>query len=115
MLFNVNESELLLIKILLIMMILDYISGILSAIYNKKLNSKVGFKGITQKFSYLVIVVLSLLIDKVINDNGTISSLILYFLIGNDGISILENIGKTGVKLPKKLKEVFEQLKKEED
>ena len=40
--------------------------------------------------------------------------IILYFLIGNDGISILENIGGTGIKLPKKLKEVFEQLKKDE-
>lgn len=114
MIFNVSESETLLIKILLIMMILDYLSGIANAIYNKKVNSKVGYKGIVQKFTYIIIITLSLLIDTLINDNGAISSLILYFLIGNDGISILENIGGTGVKLPKKLKAVFEQLKKDE-
>lgn len=114
MLYNISESELLLIKILLSMMILDYISGIANAIYNKKVNSKVGYKGIVQKFTYLIIITMSLIIDSLINDNGAISSLILYFLIGNDGISILENISGTGVKLPKKLKEVFEQLKEDE-
>ena len=109
MIFNVSESETLLIKILLVMMILDYLSGIANAIYNKKVNSKVGYKGIVQKFTYIIIKNFIF-----INDNGAISSLILYFLIGNDGISILENIGGTGIKLPKKLKEVFEQLKKDE-
>lgn len=99
------------LKSLLIIMCVDYFTGVLSAIYNKKLNSKIGFKGILKKFSYFCIIALSVIIDEVLGQTGVIRSLVIYFFVANDGISILENVGEMGIPLPQKLVEVLEQLK----
>lgn len=102
-------------KSLLIVIVIDYITGVISAIYNKKLNSTIGLKGILKKFSYLIIVSLSVILDRIVGDTGAIRTLIIYFFVANDGISIVENIGKMGVPLPKKLTEVLEQLRNKGD
>lgn len=104
-----------LLIMLLVVMIIDYLTGICKAIINKKLNSIVGLKGIIKKFGYLLIIALSVLIDKILGDPSAISALVIYFFIANEGISILENWGQMGLPLPSKLKEIFEQLKKDND
>ena len=98
---------------LIIVMIIDYVTGILSAIYNKKLNSKVGVKGILKKVFYLLIIALSVVIDRIFGETGTIRTLVIYFFVANDGISILENSAEMNIKLPKKLIDSLEQLKKD--
>lgn len=103
------------LKSLLIMIIIDYLTGVLSAIYNKKINSKIGFKGIIKKVSYLFIIALSVIIDNVLGQTGTIRTLVIYFFVANDGISILENVAEMGVPLPQKLIDTLEQLKKKGD
>lgn len=100
---------------LLIIMCIDYISGISSAIYNKRLSSKIGFKGIIKKFSYLLIIALSVRIDILTNQNGMVRTLVIYFFVANDGISIIENMAEMNIKLPKKLIESLEQLKGKEN
>lgn len=102
-------------KSLLIVIVIDYITGVISAIYNKKLNSTIGLKGILKKFSYLIIVSLSVILDRIVGDTGAIRTIVIYFFVANDGISIVENIGKMGVPLPKKLTEVLEQLRNKGD
>ena len=102
-------------KSLLIVIVIDYITGVMSAIYNKELNSTIGLKGILKKFSYLIIVSLSVILDRIVGDTGAIRTLVIYFFVANDGISIVENIGKMGVPLPKKLTEVLEQLRNKGD
>ena len=99
------------LQTLLIVIVIDYISGICKAIYNKKLNSKVGIKGIIKKFSYLLTVALAVELDKITGGTGAIRTLVIYFFVANDGISILENLGGMGIPLPNKLKEVLEQLR----
>lgn len=100
------------LKSLIIMMIIDYITGVLSAIYNKKINSKIGFKGILKKFSYLLIIAVSVIIDSVLGQTGTIRTLVIYFFVANDGISILENVAEMNIPLPQKLIDTLEQLRK---
>lgn len=102
-----------LLIMLLIIMAIDYITGICKAIISKKINSIVGVKGIVKKFGYLLIVVLAVLIDKIIGDTSAIRVLVIYFFIANEGISILENWALMGLPLPNKLKQIFEQLKNE--
>lgn len=102
------------LKSLIIVIIVDYITGVLSALYNRKLNSKVGFKGILKKLSYFCIIVLATLLDRIMGDTGAIRTLVIYFLVANDGLSIVENVAKMGVPLPQKLLEALEQLKKGE-
>lgn len=101
-----------LIITLLIFMLLDYSTGILKAIYKKELNSKISLKGIIKKIGYIFVVITATLFDYIINkDEMPIRNLTLYFFIANEAISILENWAILGLPLPKKLSEVFEQIK----
>lgn len=100
------------IQSLLIVMVVDYLTGIASAMYNKELSSKIGFKGILKKFSYLCVVALSVVIDKLTGQSGLIRTLVIYFFVANDGLSIIENMAEMGVKLPQKLIDSLEQIKK---
>lgn len=103
------------LKCLVIVMIIDYITGVMSAIFNKKVDSRIGLKGILKKFGYLCIVALSVILDTITGETGVIRTLVIYFFVANDGISIIENIAKMGVPMPKKLIDVLEQLKKKGD
>ena len=80
-------------------------------IYNKELSSKIGFKGIIKKFCYLLVVALSVVIDNLLGQSGLIRSLVIYFFVANDGLSIIENMAKMNVKLPQKLIDALEQIK----
>lgn len=101
-------------KTLAIIMLLDYITGVISAMYKKKVNSKIGFKGILKKSLYFIVIILATLLDNLLNQE-VIRYVVIYFFVANDGISIVENITKCNVKLPKKLLEMLEQLKNEND
>ena len=100
------------IQSLLIVIVIDYLTGIASAIYNKELSSKIGFKGIIKKFSYLLVVALSVVIDNLLGQSGLIRSLVIYFFVANDGLSIIENMAEMNIKLPNKLIDALEQIKK---
>lgn len=97
---------------LLIVIVIDYLTGIASAIYNKELSSKIGFKGIIKKLCYLLVVALSVIIDNLLGQSGLIRSLVIYFFVANDGLSIIENMAEMNVKLPQKLIDALEQIKK---
>ncbi len=101
------------LKTLLIIIALDYLTGVCDAIANKKINSKIGAKGIIKKVGYLIIVAVSVQLDQIVGDIGAIRNLVIYFFVANEGISILENWGSMGLPLPEKVMEVLEQLKKE--
>lgn len=99
------------LRSLFIVMISDYITGLLSAIYNKRVSSKIGIKGIVKKLGYLSAVILACVLDKLTGNTNIIRMLVIYLFIANDGISIIENLAEMNVKLPKKVKEVLDQLK----
>ena len=98
---------------LLIIMIIDYITGISSAIYNKKLSSKIGFKGIMKKILMLCLVALSVVIDRLTGESGAIRTLVIYYYVGNEGLSILENLIECNIPFPEKVIEVLDNIKKE--
>ena len=100
------------IQSLLIVIVIDYLTGIASAIYNKELSSKMGFKGIIKKFSYLLVVALSVVIDNLLGQSGLIRTLVIYFFVANDGLSIIENMAEMNIKLPQKLIDSLEQIEK---
>lgn len=103
------------LQTLLLVMTLDYVTGICKAIKKKKLNSKTGFTGILKKFGYLIIVALAVVIDHLAGDTGAVRTLVIYFFVANDGLSILENWGAMGLPLPEKLIELLEQLRDKHD
>ena len=99
------------LKSLIIIVIIDYLTGVGSAYYNKKVSSKKGLKGIIKKFCYFLIVALAVVIDNLMGQSGVIRTLVIYFFVANDGISIVENMAEMDVKLPKKLIESLEDMK----
>ena len=100
------------LKLLVFMILFDYVTGVISSIKNKKINSRVGFYGIIKKCVLMGIVALSYKIDCVLFDNAFLRNVVIFFYVSNEGISIIENCNKLGIPIPEKLKEVFEQLKK---
>ena len=103
------------LKMLLLMVIVDYISGVVAAWMAGKLNSKIGFLGILKKVMYFFVVVVAHCIDAVTGADGVMRNLTIGFLIANEGISILENTARCGVPWPQKLKDVLEQLRENND
>ena len=101
------------LKTLLIFILLDYVTGVCKSIVKKKVNSIVGIKGIIKKIGYLIIVALSVQLDIITGGTGALRTLVIYFFVANEGISILENWGSIGLPLPKIIMETLEQLKKE--
>lgn len=99
------------LKSLIIIIIIDYLTGVASAFYNKKVSSKKGLKGIIKKFCYFLVVALAVIIDNLMGQSGVIRTLVIYFFVANDGISIIENMAEMDIKLPKKLIEALDDLK----
>ena len=96
---------------LVVFLVFDYISGIISAVMSKTLSSKIGFQGILKKLCFLIVVGVAHILDGVLGTEGTARALVIGFLIANEGISILENLGKIGVPIPEKLMDMLQQLK----
>lgn len=101
---------------LIVFVIFDYFTGVLAAIYQKKLSSEVGFHGIAKKVFIFCLVAAGHVIDSRIIQNGSVvRTAVIFFYISNEGISILENAAVLGLPVPKKLQEVLEQIRDKED
>ena len=97
-------------KCLIIIMIIDYVTGVMANILN--LDSKVGFKGIAKKVMILGLVAVGAQVDKAMGTDGYMCrTIVTMFYIANESLSIVENSAKMGLPVPKKLIECLEQLK----
>lgn len=101
---------------LITFIIMDYVTGVLVAIKRRKLSSAVGYKGILKKCGILLGVAVGHILDTyVIKSGAGLMAACQAFFIANEGISILENLGRLGVKFPAKVKNVLEALKSESE
>ncbi len=98
---------------LIVLIVLDYISGVIAAIAEKRLSSEVGAKGIAKKVFMLLIVAVANIVDVEVlgGDEHVLKSVVVIFYIANECISLMENAGKFGVPVPDKLMKVLVQLK----
>ena len=91
--------------------VIDYITGVMCAITDKKLSSAVGFKGICRKVLIFILVGIGNIVDVyVLGQGGVLRTAVIFFYLSNEGVSILENSAHLGLPIPAKLKEVLEQL-----
>jgi len=96
---------------LIVFMVVDYITGVMCAINDKKLSSTVGFKGICRKVLILMLVGIANLLDVTIIGTGAVlRTAVIFFYLSNEGVSLLENAGHLGLPIPEKLKEILAQL-----
>lgn len=102
--------------VLIVFMVIDYITGVSVAVINKTLNSETGAKGLLKKLSIIMMLIVGVLLDRLINDGTWVfRTLVAYFYIANEGISIVENLSLLGVPVPKKIKRILEQLQSDDD
>ena len=96
---------------LIAFVIVDYLTGVMCAIADKRLSSNVGFKGICRKVLIFLLVGIANIIDvQVIGQIGILRTAVIFFYLSNEGVSLLENAGHLGLPIPEKLKVVLEQL-----
>ena len=98
---------------LIAFVVVDYLTGVMCAIADKKLSSNVGFKGICRKVLIFLLVGIANIIDmQVIGQEGILRTAVIFFYLSNEGVSLLENAGHLGLPIPTQLKDVLEQLHK---
>ena len=96
---------------LVVFITIDYVTGIMCAIIDKKLSSEVGFNGIFKKVLILMLVGIANVIDvHVVGTGSALRGATVCFYLSNEGLSILENTVHLGLPVPEKLKEVLSQL-----
>jgi toxin secretion/phage lysis holin len=96
---------------LIAFVVVDYITGVMCAIADKKLSSQVGFKGICRKVLIFVLVGVANILDvQVLAAGSVLRTAVIFFYLSNEGISLLENAAHVGLPIPEKLKAVLEQL-----
>ena len=100
-----------LIKVLLTMIIIDYITGVMCAIAEKKLSSEIGFKGICKKILIIILVGVANALDVYIIGVGSmLRTAVIFFYTSNEGVSIVENAANLGLPVPQKIKDALKQL-----
>ena len=99
---------------LLLFMVVDYLSGVMCGIVNKKLSSEIGFKGIFKKIMIIFLVGITNLLGVSTGVEG-LRYIVISFYIANEGISIIENASVLGLPVPQKVKDVLDQLKNNKD
>jgi len=101
---------------LVTMVIVDYVTGVMVAILEKKLSSSIGFRGIFKKVMIFLLVGIGHLFDThVIGDGSAIRTAVIFFYICNEGLSILENAKRIGLPIPDKLKDLLAQVRSKGD
>jgi toxin secretion/phage lysis holin len=96
---------------LIAFVVIDYITGVMCAVVDKKLSSEVGFKGIFKKVLIFVMVGIANILDgQIIGTGSVLRTAAVFFYISNEGVSLLENAGHIGLPIPQKLKAVLAQL-----
>ena len=101
---------------LIVFMVIDYITGLMCAIADKKLSSAVGFKGICKKVLILILVGVAHILDtNVVGTGSALRGAVICFYLSNEGLSLLENAAHIGLPVPEKLKEILAQLHNREE
>lgn len=106
----------LLLTILVVFMVIDIFTGIIKALIKRKLNSKIGYKGFLRKATIMLVIILANWLDILTTSNVPVfKTLAIYFYIGMEGLSILENLNQIGVPIPRAITKYINQISKDQN
>jgi toxin secretion/phage lysis holin len=103
-----------LLNTLLVLVVADYVTGVIKGIVNKELSSKTGFNGLIKKILIFTVIAVSVALEQLLTDSIPLREIVIMFYISNEGISFLENISAF-IDFPQQLKDVFIQIRDKED
>ncbi|MEE0754626.1 MAG: phage holin family protein [[Eubacterium] siraeum] len=96
---------------LVVFVVIDYVTGVMCAVSDKKLSSEVGFKGICRKVLIFLLVGIANILDvQVIGTGSVLRTAVIFFYLSNEGVSLLENAAHLGLPVPEKMKDILAQL-----
>ena len=105
-----------LLTALIVFMAIDYVTGLMCAVIDRKLSSSIGFKGIFKKVLIILLVGVAHIIDlHVVGTGNALRSAVVCFYLSNEGVSLLENAAHLGLPIPEKLKAILQQLHNREE
>lgn len=101
---------------LIAFVVIDYITGLMCAVLDKKLSSEVGAKGIFKKVLIFTMVGIGHIVDtQIVGDGSVVRTAVIFFYLSNEGISLLENASRIGLPVPQKLRDILAQLHNHSD
>ncbi len=103
-----------LLKVIVVLAVLDYITGILKAIRTKELSSEIGFAGLVKKIMMFIVIAAAFSIQELMGNTIPLREVVIMFYIANEGLSLLENAA-VFIPIPTKLKNVLLQLREDTD
>lgn len=101
------------IYVVILMMVLDFLSGLMVGAKDHKLSPDIAFHGVTKKFMIIIIIILSVGADQIMGTPGAIRLLAIFYYSGTEGLSVIKNASLLGLPVPDKIKNVFEGMKEE--
>lgn len=102
------------LTVLCVFMAIDIITGVMKGAINGGLRSSIGYKGMLKKSAIFLVIILAHMLDLMVGGLPVFRTMATYFYIGNEGLSILENLGKMGVPVPKGIAKYIKQLSKKD-
>lgn len=99
-----------LLKTIVFLAVVDYITGVIKGIYTKQLSSETGFKGLLKKIVMFIVIAVSYSIQNLVENTIPLREIVIMFYICNEALSLLENAA-VFVPIPDKLRDVLVQLK----
>lgn len=103
-----------LLKTIVFLAVVDYITGLIKAIYMKQLSSEIGFKGLLKKIVMFIVIAVAFMIQVLIGGTVPLREVVIMFYIANEALSLLENAA-IFVPIPEKLRDVLLQLRDKDD
>ncbi|MGN0416922.1 phage holin family protein [Anaerostipes faecalis] len=103
-----------LLKTIVFLAVIDYLTGIMKAVYLKQLSSEIGFKGLLKKIMMFIVIAVAFVIQQLIGGTVPLREVVIMFYISNETLSLLENAA-IFVKIPEKLRDVLLQLRDNKD
>lgn len=103
-----------LLKTIVFLAVVDYITGCIKGIYTKQLSSEIGFKGLLKKIVMFIVIAVAYVIQGLVGSKIPLREVVIMFYIANEGLSLLENAA-VFVPVPERLKAVLLQLREKED
>lgn len=101
------------LSILVVFMTLDFITGIIKGFMTNTVSSNTGFKGVMKKCMYFVALIVANMLDLLIGGVPVFRTIVAYYLIAVEGISLIENLEAMNVPLPQQIKDKFTSIKDE--
>ena len=97
---------------MIVFVLVDYITGVTAAAVKRELSSEIGAKGIAKKvFEFLLVGIANVLDRQILKNGAALRTLVIFFYVANEGLSIIENCTRIGRPVPKVLKKLLKQLK----